>query len=374
MSEQINTLLCFRRPSEGNYIGGLVTLCNDYIDKRDLFKSEGINIGCFNYEIPKDSLWNKLRISKIRNIIYGAAQIHALKSYLKKDPATCVHIHTSRKALFFKDIILAKSIRKVCKAPIIMTIHVGDVATVFHNKFTRQFLIRMMNQSIDNVLFLSERMRQQFIDAGLNEQQAKVLYNFYNITPVSPIDKPENHTTHLIYLGSINREKGIIELLSAMKKSKHDFHLDLCGTIIEESIRPEFESLLNSLYGKVTFHGYVDKAAKEKLLRSADILLLPSYREGLPISILEAMATSCAIITTPVGAIPEILCDENAIIIEPRNTEALGKAIDYLIERPDAIKAMKSANFTKSLQFSDSVHINRLCELYKQQASTDTQN
>lgn len=357
--------MCFRRPKSGGYIGGVVTLCNDYIDKSEKFKSKGINISCFNYEIPQNSYLNIIRNSKIRNIIYGYKQIKALKKFLKNEPFTTIHIHTSRKALFFKDVILARNIRKRCKGKILMTIHVGDISTVFSNRTTQNYLIKKMNRSVDKVLFLSAGMRQQFIDAGLDKEKAEVLYNFYNIRPCSINEKTISAVPHLLFLGSINREKGIIELLKAAQRIKTNFHLDVCGTIIEESIRPDFERLLSDLGNRVTYHGYIGKDKKEELLRQADVVVLPSYREGLPISILEAMATSCAIITTPVGAIPEILTDQNALIIPPRDANALFDAITELLGNSEKTKALKNNNYSKSASFTDQSHIDKLCNLYK---------
>lgn len=366
MQPTIKTLLCFKRPPEGAYVGGFVTLCNDYIDKQSLFVTNGVSISCFNYELPTDGFIGKIKNSKIQNIVYGLSQIQALKQKLIYEPNTCIHIHTSRKALFFKDVILADSIRGLCKGRILMTVHVGDIDTVFHNSMTRRFLIGKLNKSVDKVLFLSERMRQQFIAAGLEENRSAVLYNFYNIKAIAPFEKIPNKTVRLLYLGSINREKGIIELLSALNNSRNDFHIDICGSIIEPAITPLFTALLHQLGNKAIWHGYVDKAKKSELLRFADILVLPSYREGLPISIIEAMATSCGVIATPVGAIPEILTEENSIFVAPRDINGLQKAIDRLIENPDLLDTMKESNFRKSRQFKDSIHINKLCEFYRQ--------
>ena len=365
MSVNTRVLLSFQRPKPGGYIGGLVTLCNDYINKSEAFVENQIELSCFNYEIPSNIFFDKIRNSKLRNLLYGYLQGSALIKYLKSNPDYSIHIHTSRKALFFKDVLLAKRIRKQCKGKILMTIHVGDISTVFHNKITQRYLLRLMNKSVDTVLFLSDKMRQQFIDSGLEESRTAVLYNCYNIKRLKPEDKLRSSVPQLLFLGSINREKGIIELLTAAKSISSEFHLNVCGSIIEESIREEFENLLSQLGPRVTYHGYIGKDRKEELLKSTDILILPSYREGLPISILEAMATSCAIITTPVGAIPEILTEKNAIIVEPRNSSQLETAISFLLNHKEEIQNMKKANFSDSDKYTDKSHILRLCQLYK---------
>lgn len=365
MPDKTKVLLCFKRPLPDDYIGGLVTLCNNYIDKKDIFAECGIDISCFNYELPVSGRIGNIRNSKARNIIYGFKQIQSLKRYLSVNDCT-VHIHTSRKALFFKDVLLACRIRKKCRGKIFMTIHVGDISTVFHNAYTQQFLIRIMNRSIDKVLFLSEFMRRQFVEAGLKESRSEVLYNFYNVRPTTPEDKPVNHKRRFLYLGSINREKGILELMAAFSEIDDDFHVDLCGFFLEEDIKEPFLSSVAKLGDKATYHGYVNKERKEELLRRADVLVLPSYREGLPISILEAMANSCAVITTPVGAIPELFDGRNAVIIPPRNVEALKIAISLLIKDTGLLNLMKTTNYSASSVFNDTSHIKKLCRLYKQ--------
>lgn len=360
----MKTLLCFKRPDEGNYIGGIVTLCNDYIENKHLFEKNKIEIECFNYEFPKKSFWLKFKNSKITNIGYWICQTRALRKYLKYNPQTNIHIHTSRKMLFLKDVSLAYFIRKHCKNKILLTIHVGNLNTVVQNRILKKILLGMMNKSFHKVLFLSERMKQEFIHEGLKTSKAETLYNFYNINKVHWSEKPKHKITRLIFLGSINREKGIIELLDAIEEIQEEIHLDICGTVIEPEIAKIFNEKISKLGKKVTFHGYVDKNKKENLLNKSDILVLPSYREGLPLSILEAMATSNAIITTKVGAIPEILNEENGIFVTPKNYKELKEAIETFILNHEKLDTIKKNNFYKSEIFSSTVHISRLCQLY----------
>ena len=89
----------------------------------------------------------------------------------------------------------------------------------------------------------------------------------------------------------------------------------------------------NGLGGIVCYDGWVAGERKASLMSMANIYILPSYAEGLPISILEAMTYGMAIISTPVGGIPEIVRqNENGILIAPGDTEALSNAILKLAE------------------------------------------
>ena len=89
----------------------------------------------------------------------------------------------------------------------------------------------------------------------------------------------------------------------------------------------------NSFETKVSVPGWISVDQKLVLLKEADIYILPSYQEGLPISILEAMSAGLPIISTPVGGIPDAVTDgENGYLIEPGDSEALASKILFLSE------------------------------------------
>ena len=87
------------------------------------------------------------------------------------------------------------------------------------------------------------------------------------------------------------------------------------------------------LSGNVRFLGWVGPEQRDQILKEADIFILPSYNEGLPMAILEAMAWGLPIITTPVGGIPEVLIQgQNGLLVEPGNVNQLSKSIQYLMQ------------------------------------------
>jgi glycosyltransferase involved in cell wall biosynthesis len=79
------------------------------------------------------------------------------------------------------------------------------------------------------------------------------------------------------------------------------------------------------LNGRVAFLGPVDAAAKWKLLSEADIFLLPTYGEGMPNAVLEAMAAGLPVVTTPVGALPEML--PHGVFVAPGDPQAIARAV-----------------------------------------------
>jgi glycosyltransferase involved in cell wall biosynthesis len=95
---------------------------------------------------------------------------------------------------------------------------------------------------------------------------------------------------------------------------------------------------------EVTYHGHVSEKHKRTLLRNSSIYVLPTYAEGLPIAMLEGMAGANAVVTTSVGSNPEVIDEDNGILVEPGNVDALVDALERLITSPDERSAMAKTN------------------------------
>jgi glycosyltransferase involved in cell wall biosynthesis len=117
---------------------------------------------------------------------------------------------------------------------------------------------------------------------------------------------------------------------------------------------------------RIRFTGWVDQAAARSLLTGSDALVLPAYDEGLPLVILEAMASGVPVICSPVGAIPEVFDDRrNALFVPPGEPPALAAAIAMLRDDP-ALQASLSAEGLALYQrsFTMDVFAERMAELY----------
>ena len=104
----------------------------------------------------------------------------------------------------------------------------------------------------------------------------------------------------------------------------------------------------NGLENIAEFQGWVNGEKKEYLLNLADAFILPSYNEGLPISVLEAMSYSLPVISTTGGGIPEILKNgENGFIMEPGDKDAIYHAVVSLMEDKNLCKDMGKKSYEK---------------------------
>lgn len=134
--------------------------------------------------------------------------------------------------------------------------------------------------------------------------------------------------TKFVFLGRAERRKGIIELNATLTKlinSNAVFSIEFIGPIPNE---------LKINDAKIMYHGETRDTKKiKKILSQADVLICPSWSEGFPNVILEAMASGLAIIATNVGAISDMVSEKNGWLIPPFNQKALLTAMQEAIEK-----------------------------------------
>ena len=159
----------------------------------------------------------------------------------------------------------------------------------------------------------------------------------------------------LVYLGYIYKEKGIFDLLDVIAANRDRWRgkltLTIGGQWNEDRVRDFINT--NDLAKRVNFVGWVTGDDKDRIMATSDILVLPSYFEGLPMSILEAMTYAMPVITTPVGGIPEVVTNGvEGTLFTPGDKAALTAAIDLYIDNPSLIAKHGNAGLNKSKMFS----------------------
>ncbi len=148
-----------------------------------------------------------------------------------------------------------------------------------------------------------------------------------NNRPLFPLEwNPVDHVPkHFIFLGNLNREKGVQHLLSVFPKlaQKYEIQLTLYG---KDQIRIESQKLPGIQYGGLLPHEEIPR-----VLANADVLVLPSYREGIPGVIIEAFMLNKPVIATNLPSIQQIVKDRSTgILIPPGDEEQLASAIEEI--------------------------------------------
>lgn len=175
--------------------------------------------------------------------------------------------------------------------------------------------------------------------AGFPVERAPIVPNWTAADPLLLIGEERdkraaNQIPQLLFLAWLEREKGIFELLDACEGlvEDHQFRVVIAGRGRAE---PEARRLVEegALRARVEFVGWVQGEGLETLLAQSDILVLPSWAEGFPNSVIEAMAAGLAVVVSSVGNIPGMLTDgHEALLVPPRQSEPLKAAISTLLQ------------------------------------------
>ena len=147
---------------------------------------------------------------------------------------------------------------------------------------------------------------------------------------------------HMLYLGLIIKRKGIYDLLDVLFEHKQEFDgklmLHIGGNGEVEQLREKIKS--QGLENIVKYEGWIANEKKLKFLNICDVFILPSYVEGLPLSILEAMSYNMSVIATPVGGIPSLVQNKiNGLLFEPGDKDGLYDAINTVIRKEVVLKS-----------------------------------
>jgi glycosyltransferase involved in cell wall biosynthesis len=169
--------------------------------------------------------------------------------------------------------------------------------------------------------------------------------------------RPENGSPlTLLFVGRVVREKGIYELLTGFAAVNHRqaCHLLIVGDGRDKAKLTRQVAALG-LDEAVTLTGYLTGQALLDAYRRADVFVLPSYREGFPRAITEALAAGLPVVTTKTGGIADHLAEDNALFVQPRDGGELANALDRILSDTDLRNTMAAANRDKVGKFAPDV-------------------
>lgn len=188
------------------------------------------------------------------------------------------------------------------------------------------------------LLVLGSPFATDLITLGFTRQNLFTLTTMFDGTIFEHVARRRNDDhMHILFLARFVSSKGIYELLEAFLRVSriHPETILVMAGEGEEKQRASDWCTRHGLGEKVRFPGYVGGAEKAQLLVDSDIFVLPSYREGCPNALIEAMAAGLPAIVTPVGGIPDIVQDGiHGLLVPARSVDALERSIAQLIGTP----------------------------------------
>jgi len=322
MKNNIN--LCIVAPKPSN-VGGISRWCSIYTS---FLEKNNQNFFLLD-TTPTISFQARKNIFKrILTSIPLAIKISSrLKKLIKHEHIDCVHIATSSSLSLFRD----KRLINICKK--------HSIRVIYHYHFgTFDKIIKKHNWESRLLINNSKKCFKTIcIDKTTYKLASVFLPNVIQIyNPVIDNNFNSNiNSKRIVFAGHVRDNKGVKELIEAWDQiypKYKDWRLTICGELFFDYIEKSKDP--NNLNKNLFFTGLVDFDCLQNIMLQSSIFVLPSYYEGCPNVILEAMSNSMAIVATRVGAIPELL-DGCGKLIETKNVDDIVTALEFYINNPD---------------------------------------
>lgn len=334
-----------------NVKGGIASVVNGY-------REHGLGDGCEIIYVESycdGSKWKKLQ-KALKG--YGAF----IKVLCSKKP-DLVHIHSSFGPSFYRKIpfIYLAALKKI---PIINHIHGAEFDAFYRNASPRKRkLVRKVYKKCQVLIALSDEWKDN-LEMTVEPEKIIVLENYCRI-PDLPLREKKRQ---ILFLGELGKRKGcfdIPEIYERTIEKAGKAPLVMAGDGELAEVKAHFEK--KGLSKEVSFPGWVRGEEKERLLTESGIFLFPSYYEGMPMAVLEAMAHKMAIVTTNAGGIPKLIKDGvSGYLCEPGNVEEISDALAVLLADGEKRKSFGEAAYKEAAaKYSMDFHIERLLAIYR---------
>ncbi|MGL5558918.1 MAG: glycosyltransferase [Paraclostridium dentum] len=290
----------------------------------------------------------------IKNMKSIGAYIDRLIEELNID---CIYLNGLR-AIILKPFIKNKFVKSIAVSHLSL-INNQDIMTKTRMMISNKILRRSL-RDVDNIIVLSENHKNEMVKLKVaNPNKIEVIYNGIDIEDYKLDDNhnKSNKKIKIIEIARLHKTKGqmdLIEVISRLRKKYQNIEVNLVGDgidkeKIEDKIREE------NLQGIVNVLGF-RKNIKE-LISESDIFILPSYIEGLPLSMLESMAMNLPVIVSSIAGIPEVIeSGKNGYLINPGNLDEIEKSLESLIKDKDLrVKMGNNARKTVEEKFNDKI-------------------
>jgi glycosyltransferase involved in cell wall biosynthesis len=269
------------------------------------------------------------------------------------------HTLSQSKEGFMRDFPIV-FISKLFGCKVIGHIHGGNYDGFYQNQNTFfQTLIRKMLIQIDSIIVLSENMKKMFDFVPEICFKIKVVNNglpWYfedNLLKIKRLPQNNQEPIKILFLSNLIESKGYLDVLEAtqilVNRYGYNVQTDFCGDFGYYNDARRFDNLAdakhyffdfiskNNLQNHINYHGVVTGEKKKQLLEEAHFFILPTnyINEGQPISIIEAMAYRCVILTTHYRGISEMITpNDSGVYVDFGSPESIALEVKKIIEKP----------------------------------------
>lgn len=303
--------------------------------------------------------------------VFSAALTRFACAALRRE-VDLLHIHLSVRGSSYRKAALAKLARGL-GVPYVLHLHGTEYAEFYDgaNRWLKAEIDRMLAGS-SRIIVLGEfwatviRSLQPALAGKIS-----ILPNATVAPPALKVRPVRGASLQITFLGQLGRRKGSADLLRALGSIRHipGWTATLAGDGEIAATKAHVVQL--GLETRVSVPGWISTEERSGLLSATDVFVLPSYAENLPMVVLEAFAHGVPTITTPVGAIPEVVIPErNGLLVEPGDVDGLSQAIERLIFDPELrMRLGRMAKEDHARKFEMNQYLTRLAALWRESPS-----
>lgn len=282
-----------------------------------------------------------------------------------------LHVHSASRGSFWRKSVLCAA-AKLAGVPYVFHLHSGEFAEFFLYEagLLGRWWIRRTLQGAHTVVVLTKGWAQQ-LQSLVGSLPCVVVPNPVVLPAVAPLARGRRR--QLLFLGRIRQKKGAFDLLRAFPAvlaAVPSARLVMAGDGDIDTAMALCSQL--GVVDQVQFTGWVDGAEKAAAMDAADVFVLPSYYEGLPMGILEAMAAGLVVVASPVGGIPDVLTDGvDGRLVTAGNVPALATAIIELLNNVAAADGLVAHAWQRVQAHDSAIVAEMLVALYERIAPKD---
>lgn len=307
--------------------GGIVRMMDELRCALQVNRFANIKVCFVTTRGPGSILWSPLYLAQ------AIVRVMLLRLFGRAD---VVHINLSAFGSTYRKLILAR-ISRICRLPYVLHLHSDQFDQFWDSRGS------ILKKEVDLMFLRSQKIIvlgnywKQVVSDRVPDCSAKIVI-VPNATRTADFKDQDimKQAANILFLGRLGPRKGVPELVRALARlgAKSGWRATLAGDGAVSDTRAAVERA--GLGDRISVPGWVGPAQVEALLRAANIVVLPSFSENLPMSVIEALAHGVAVVCTPVGALPDLIEHERTgFIVEPGDVEGLASALGRLIDDPE---------------------------------------
>lgn len=291
-----------------------------------------------------------VNIKGLRGLLFFISALFKLFSMVRKYDIDIIHAH-----FLIPPGLIAVLVGRLTRKKVAVTVHGSDIFIQAKNPILRS-LIKYTLKKADIMAVVDETIRDKIVELEIDGvgSKIKITPNAVDLEKFNPQNRSSvleeiglNTQPVILFVGNLVPQKGLKYLLQAKKQMKTPAQLVIVG---DGPLMYELQEMVKT--GKIKDVYFTGKRRDvNQIMPGADVFVLPSTSEGLPITLIEALASGLPAVATDVGGVKELITSDVGFIIEPRNTEVLTEALDKILENTQRRKKMAQTAVVKAREY-----------------------